>query len=198
MDEEELSKTLEDHGTAFNGFAENVQAEVFNMISSQSVGPQGFVENVQAFRHAVDWSETWIQGLLTFHLFLLIFFIITRNNFNIQVGLFLVVLALGRASELLNTYLAGRWKDFARQNYFDPNGVFMGIMWASPLLFVGFLQLLNFLRQCASMLVIVKREAIKRELAAKKKNKEGKVKGKGNAEQATSTEESASVSKKED
>lgn len=38
-----------------------------------------------AFRSAVDWSETWIQGILVFHLSLWLFFIVTRKSFGAQV-----------------------------------------------------------------------------------------------------------------
>ena len=37
-------------------------------------------------------------------------------------------------SQTLNTYGAENWAVFSRINYFDRNGLFVGIMWAAPLL----------------------------------------------------------------
>lgn len=39
-----------------------------------------------AFRHAVDWNERWIQGVLAFHVALWLFFIVTRKSFGAQVS----------------------------------------------------------------------------------------------------------------
>lgn len=60
-----------------------------------------------------------------------------------QVGLFTVILGGTRSSEYINTYLRNRWHDFSRQNYFDEHGVFMGVMWAGPLLILGFTMLVG-------------------------------------------------------
>ncbi|CAM9178372.1 unnamed protein product [Discosporangium mesarthrocarpum] len=113
------------------------------MAAAQATGPQGFVENVQAFYYAVDWSERWIQGVLGFHAFILVLFILTRNMFRFQVGLFAFILILGRLAEFLNAHLHQRWQQFSRQDYFDEHGVFMAIMWAGPLILVGFMQLVS-------------------------------------------------------
>ena len=62
---------------------------------------------------------------------------------NDQVGLFVVVLVGTRSSEYINTVLGNRWHTFSRQNYFDDRGVFMGVMWAAPLLILGFTMLVS-------------------------------------------------------
>lgn len=57
-----VAEKLEKHGDAFAGFMSGVQSSVFNSISSQSVGPQGFVENFQG-----RWEEdgcTFVPFLL--------------------------------------------------------------------------------------------------------------------------------------
>lgn len=60
-----------------------------------------------------------------------------------QAGLFTVILVGARSSELINTYLRHHWREFSRQNYFDEHGVFMGVMWAGPLLLLGFAMLVS-------------------------------------------------------
>lgn len=57
--------------------------------------------------------------------------------------MFAVVLGGTRSSEMINTFLRNRWPDFSRQNYFDEHGIFMGVMWAGPLLILGFTMLVR-------------------------------------------------------
>lgn len=45
--EDGITDKLEQHGEAFIGFFGDVQANVLNSITSNSVGPQGFFENIQ-------------------------------------------------------------------------------------------------------------------------------------------------------
>lgn len=47
MTEEAVADRLEQHGEAFAAFLGDVQTNVLNSISAQSVGPEGFVENFQ-------------------------------------------------------------------------------------------------------------------------------------------------------
>lgn len=65
---------------------------------------------------------------------------------NLKVGLFTVILGGTRSSEFINTYLRDRWHEFSRQNYFDEHGIFMGVMWAGPLLLLGFTMLVSTTR----------------------------------------------------
>ncbi|CAM9983669.1 unnamed protein product [Ectocarpus fasciculatus] len=176
LGEEALAEKFEQHGEAFNGFLGDVQANVLSQLNAHSVGPEGFVENFEAFRSAVDWTEPWIQGILVFHLLLWLFFIVTRRSFGAQVGLFAVILTGTRLSEFINTCLRDRWQDFSRQNYFDEHGIFMGVMWAGPLLILGFTMLVSLLCQTASLLVTVKTKQFKREIAAKKDGGKSKAK----------------------
>ena len=57
---------------------------------AQSVGPEGVWENLQAFYHAVDWSENWIRALLASHALVAVLIFLTRSNFNAQAALFLL------------------------------------------------------------------------------------------------------------
>lgn len=55
----------------------------------------------------------------------------------------MIILGGTRLSEFINTYLRHRWQEFSRQNYFDEHGIFMGVMWAGPLLILGFTMLVS-------------------------------------------------------
>lgn len=45
--EDGITDKLEQHGEAFIGFLGDVQANILNSIASKSVGPHGFIENIQ-------------------------------------------------------------------------------------------------------------------------------------------------------
>jgi len=96
-----------------------------------------------AFASAVDWSETWIRGVLAAELALFLLVLLTRKMFYTQCCIFLLICGLVFASETLNTHLGARWKEFARQNYFDEHGVFMATLYAGPLLCIAFVQLVS-------------------------------------------------------
>ena len=49
-----------------------------------------------------------------------------ENCFDAVAGVYL--------AESLNSILGENWKSFASQNYFNPSGVFMSVLWSGPLL----------------------------------------------------------------
>ena len=57
------------------------------------------------------------------------------------------------ASERLNTAAHARWRAFATQDYFDRRGVFVGVLWAGPLILVLCAMLVGFLARAARLLV---------------------------------------------
>jgi transmembrane protein 18 len=102
-----------------------------------------FPQNCLAFSSAVDWSERWIQCLLGFHIILFLAVIISRKNADLQTFLFLFIALLVFLSETINSYCATHWKEFSKQNYFDNQGVFIGILFAAPLLAICLFQLVR-------------------------------------------------------
>merc|ERR1712100_340477 len=119
--------------------------------------PEGVIENMSAFRAAVDWSEGWIRALVGHHAALLLFMILTRKHYYAQCFVFGWICTLVWSAERLNNLAKGRWKDFSKQNYFDKNGIFMSGVLSAPLLLIGFIQLVITLRGSADLLVEVKK-----------------------------------------
>ncbi|RRT50079.1 hypothetical protein B296_00044128, partial [Ensete ventricosum] len=37
-------------------------------------------------------------------------------------------------AEWINSFLGKNWKSFSSQNYFDPHGLFISVLWSGPLL----------------------------------------------------------------
>jgi hypothetical protein len=46
-------------------------------------------------------------------------------------------------AEKLNAFLGQNWKSFSSQNYFDPQGLFISVMWSGPLLVITILILVS-------------------------------------------------------
>ncbi|CAI5716467.1 unnamed protein product [Peronospora effusa] len=117
---------------------------------------------------AVDWTEPFIVGLLLFHVVLLATLWLTRKRLYPQFALFVLVITLLVSTEALNTWGRQNWRLFATQQYFDANGVFMGIFYAGPLLAAGFFQLILNMKHMVDMVVVVKRTEYLQQLKSKK------------------------------
>lgn len=138
-----LAKQTDAESNEFNDFVQDVKAEILDALRSSSTAPQDLWQHWQAFSSAVDWQETWIRGLIAFHLIFALLFVIYRNNIDVQtVQFFLICLIVG-LSERLNSWCALHWQLFSTQNYFDSSGVFTGLMLSAPLLLMAVLQLVS-------------------------------------------------------
>jgi len=159
-DDTGINATIED-GSSIGDVIEDLQESVFELARNSDTGPKTFMENVDAFRHAVDWSERWIQALVAFHVFLWILTLSTRKRFGIQTVVFFLICILVFAAERLNAAAHEHWKSFSKQDYFDTHGVFAVTMYAAPLLGLGFFQMVNFLIMSSNLLVEAKVAEIK-------------------------------------
>ena len=130
-------------------------------------------DSVMGFYHAVDWSERWLQGLLLFHATLFLAAFLTRRVLPVQGGIFVGACALVYFAERINAACHARWQSFATQDYFDPRGVFAGVVFSAPLLAVVAFQMLYNLYAASNLLVAVKRAELQRGIRNKKKVGEG-------------------------
>merc|ERR1711957_112774 len=90
-------------------------------------------------------------------------------------GLMVFVGIIVRVAERLDGIGSSRWKDFSTQNYFDKNGVFIGIMVCAPLLLVCLLVLVSIIWEAQQMLMDVKNMKMNpRKKQRQKKDKEQK------------------------
>ncbi|KAL0589541.1 hypothetical protein ABG067_002445 [Albugo candida] len=105
---------------------------------------------------AVDWREPLIIGTITSHLVLLILVYITRKKYAFQVIWFIAIITLLILSERVNAWGHQNWKLIATQNYFDSRGVFIGIFYAAPLLFIGFVQSTLNMKRMIDLMVEIK------------------------------------------
>jgi len=182
MDEssgEEESETTdvvdeEAYGEAFSGFAQDLEAHFTDMMKQGSRAPQDAYEHMQAFTAAIDWSERWIQGILTFHCVLFLVAMVWRKNIDVQMVILGIIVLLVFGSERLNTMGNAHWRSFATQNYFDEHGTFAGAVFCAPLLLIAFCQLISLLILASSALITAKRLELKRKKEAEPESKKTK------------------------
>jgi hypothetical protein len=81
----------------------------------------------------VAWKdEAWLQALFAFEAALLLAVVLSRKrHYLLQGSLFVFIVALIAASETLNSWAKANWKRFSTQNYFDPRGVFAGVVYGA-------------------------------------------------------------------
>jgi hypothetical protein len=73
-----------------------------------------------------------------------------------------LIVILVKSAEYLNQIAGEQWESFATQNYFDDRGIFIAIMFSSPLLLDSFIMLVMFLREAGQLLILVKTEELKK------------------------------------
>uniref|UniRef100_A0ACD5ZWE8 Uncharacterized protein n=2 Tax=Avena sativa TaxID=4498 RepID=A0ACD5ZWE8_AVESA len=113
------------------------------------------------FFHAVDWKEPWVIVMISFQVILLLVTIISRRNINFQLILSALTFSGVFLAEKLNTFLGKNWKSFSSQNYFDPQGLFISVMWSGPLLLITILIRVNTLVMLCVLMVRWKRAELK-------------------------------------
>ncbi|XP_050364897.1 uncharacterized protein LOC126783466 [Argentina anserina] len=119
------------------------------------------LDNLIGFFHAIDWKEPWLMCLVGFHSLFLVTAILSRNNLNFQMFLFLTALTGVYLAERFNGLLHQNWRTFAGQNYFDPNGVFVSVLWSGPLLVIAIIILINTLFSLCHLIVKWKRAQLR-------------------------------------
>ncbi|KAM7507632.1 hypothetical protein LguiA_018085 [Lonicera macranthoides] len=151
---EDLKSAMNEHMDVMADLVEKFTAELRS-------GLQPAYENFMGFFHAIDWKEPWLMYLMAFHAVLLLVTIFSRKNINFQMFLFLLALAGVYLAERLNSFLGENWKSFAGQNYFDPQGVFLSVLWSGPLLVISIIILVNTLFSLCQLIVRWKRAELK-------------------------------------
>ncbi|KAI0531040.1 hypothetical protein KFK09_000589 [Dendrobium nobile] len=143
---EDLKFALKGHADLVGEFLERVSAEMRG-------GFRPAVDNFVGFFHAIDWNEPWLICLLLFHVTLLVIAFISRKRINFQLGLSIFAFSGVYLAERINRFLSKNWKSFAGQNYFDPNGLFISVLWSGPLLLISIILVINTLITLCKLIV---------------------------------------------
>ncbi|KAL7521340.1 hypothetical protein ACHAWX_006007 [Stephanocyclus meneghinianus] len=173
-DEDGFYDVADEMDSPLMGMADSVISDI---MSSQNVGPQTTMENIQAFFSAITWGEPFIRCLLAFHMVVIVTaYILIRKDIYLRMGFMIFLGIIVRLAEQLNQLGNSRWRDFATQNYFDKNGIFMGIVICAPLLVICFVMLVSLIQEAKNLLVDVKKMKIQAKENAKKKTAEKRKK----------------------
>ncbi|KAJ4967365.1 hypothetical protein NE237_019214 [Protea cynaroides] len=144
---------MEDLKSAMNEHIDQMQVLLEKLTAELKTGFQPAYENFMGFFHAIDWKEPWLICLISFHIAVLLVVFIARKNINFQMFLFLMALGGVYFAEKINSLLAQNWRSFASQDYFDPHGVFISVLWSGPLLIISILILVNTLFNLCVLIV---------------------------------------------
>lgn len=84
-------------------------------------------------------------------------------------------------AEALNGIAAVHWQKFARQNYFQPQGLFISVMLSLPLLFTMLVVVINYMIEMTTLLVQMKRKELIHKARQQKKANKGNALGSNSA-----------------
>jgi len=149
---------------------DGITKDVMKGIFDSHIGPKGLAENLEAFKAAITWSDPFIISLLCFHAIVIATAVkVSRSSSDIiRLSFLFFISGLVHSAEKLNNYGQQHWESIASQDYFDKNGVFIGIMLCAPLLMICLILMILYIREASNLLVEVKTMRIKQE--RKKKN----------------------------
>ncbi|KAJ8009716.1 hypothetical protein DPEC_G00094430 [Dallia pectoralis] len=82
----------------------------------------------------IQWSESWLIGLLVFHVVCFLTTFLTSRFYRLQICQFLVMVSMVYSAEYLNEVAAKNWRTFSKFQYFDSNGMFISLVYSVPLL----------------------------------------------------------------
>lgn len=90
------------------------------------------VDKLSDFVDSVRWKEPFIIALVVLQILLFTVVYKTKKNDIVQFFILVCITALALAAEKLNQLGRTHWRRFAKQNYFDTNGLFMLTFLSGP------------------------------------------------------------------
>ncbi|CAL5417299.1 unnamed protein product [Camellia sinensis] len=152
---EELKSAMGEHMDQMADLVEKLTAELRS-------GLRPAFDNFIGFFHAIDWTGTLVNILDVVRCC-----VATSSNHLKEEYQFSDVfvssctLAGVYFAETLNSSLRDNWKSFAGQNYFDPQGLFLSVLWSGPLLVIAIIILVNTLFSLCYLIVRWKRAELR-------------------------------------
>lgn len=120
--------------------------------------------NIGSLIFQVDWTEPWLMCLVTFHIATLSLTLLTRDRGNVQAGLFVIALLLVYFSEALNDLAARHWQAFSSQQYFDSQGMFISLVFSTPLLLNCIIMVGQWMWTSGTLMIRIKQAQLREEM----------------------------------
>ena len=150
-------------------------SDFVNTLAEQYGGwaiPQTLWQNIQAFIESINWSETWLICIIIYHILTFFLSYFTRKIWQAQFFILFTNLILIFLAETINTVASDHWKEFATQNYFDKQGIFISLLLSAPQIAIAFIILCQNLYYASTLLITVKRKQLLSQKTNKKKSKQ--------------------------
>lgn len=88
--------------------------------------------------------QPWILGALITYGVLLVLAVGFRKHQTLQMVIFVAICGAVFCAKYLNGFLAANWRALGfTQDYFDPHGIFLSLLYSSPLLLIGVFQMVS-------------------------------------------------------
>uniref|UniRef100_A0A034WTQ7 Transmembrane protein 18 n=1 Tax=Bactrocera dorsalis TaxID=27457 RepID=A0A034WTQ7_BACDO len=124
-----------------------------------------------SFLASIDWNDPWLIALIAVHVLTTVTTLMTRNNTNFQIFLFLILLSAAYCSESINEFAAAKWKSFSKQQYFDSNGLFISTVFSIPILLNCMLIIGAWMYNSLQIMVTLKRAQLLQQVKRNKQEK---------------------------
>uniref|UniRef100_A0A3P8WZS9 Transmembrane protein 18 n=2 Tax=Cynoglossus semilaevis TaxID=244447 RepID=A0A3P8WZS9_CYNSE len=129
------------------------------------------ITSIWTFLQSVQWSETWLIGLLVFHVVCLCMTVVTCRYYRAQICHFLVMVGLVFSAEYLNELAAKNWRAFSNFQYFDSKGMFISLVYSIPLLPNAVVIVMVWVYRTISTMTELKTLQLKRKARREKREK---------------------------
>eukprot|EP00036_Acanthoecidae_sp_10tr_P007359 CAMPEP_0182917844 /NCGR_PEP_ID=MMETSP0105_2-20130417/1738_1 /TAXON_ID=81532 ORGANISM="Acanthoeca-like sp., Strain 10tr" /NCGR_SAMPLE_ID=MMETSP0105_2 /ASSEMBLY_ACC=CAM_ASM_000205 /LENGTH=146 /DNA_ID=CAMNT_0025054863 /DNA_START=1 /DNA_END=441 /DNA_ORIENTATION=+ len=126
---------------------------------------------VTMFLAGGGWREPWFVALVAFHALCTLAILTTPPPAasTVRNSVFCLLCAVGLLQENLNTMAALHWQEFAREQHFDHQGIFLLQVLGLPLLLNLVLVVVVYMRQASHLMVQLKQLQAKRRARCKAK-----------------------------
>ena len=143
----------------FKGSLDSIFEEFKSKVKEMNAA-KPFWNMVMNFVHSVNWTERWIQAILSCHIVLIVTTLSCRKILPMQLCIFAFGTVVIFFSENLNALGGEYWEEFATQPYFDKHGIFFTTMVSGPLLILLIFVLINYLLHVVGVMVQMKRKQL--------------------------------------